>query len=182
MNFLTRENAREWLQSSKAYITESDELQFHRSPNKSLRFGLPTEPTRLAQFCYRLINMIPKTTERMLYVQRWHTYPQDSLTFFESTRTGLGCKDFLVERPAHVIDRMLYLDFDARRSHDIREESALSGLLMLTLCFDFSCFVIGQYSNDALLYEDELILFLSDEKMQIDSALSIANSFGLKVR
>lgn len=140
---------------------------------------LPKDSIRLSRLAERLIEWLPAEVDRMLWLSYWNTYPLWPLALFERVRRGGGEFRHVIETPGHLFEASQGRNAATDESDD---NAMLSGLVFLTLCFDWRGYFVAQMAEQYIVLGDAFACFCAANDERLEEAESIAHSFELKSR
>jgi hypothetical protein len=186
MRFLTPKESNDWLERS-GFVVDRDHGDAVVEPAQVQRLmvDLPNGSVQLSSFAERLIQWLPAEADRMLWLSYWNTYPAWPLAVFERVRRGCGESRHVIEAPGHVVDAFPggnAASNESDESNESDDNAMLSGLVFLTLCFDWRGYLVAQMPAEYIVLGDAFVGFCAASDERLKEAESIAHTFELKTR
>src|SRR5579871_377359 len=131
MKCLTRDESQKWLDLEGFEFVE---CRYPRSTFSRLRLmaTVPNGSLKLYYFCLHVVDCLPETSNLLLLISQWETYPAEQLMFFEMLRHQNGNSKTLIDAPGHLFTGKV----DS-------EKALLVGLIFLMIAFNWEGYLIA---------------------------------------
>jgi hypothetical protein len=186
MKCLSEAESQEWLASLGANIVRSkpllsSDICFSNSQTRQfLTTNWPVKTLQLTRWSIRLVNWLPTNRQHMLWLKNWDTDPSEPYLFFEQIRSGYGEKRDIIESRGHVFGSEKDSSHSNTGRSDNQEEVTMSGLVFLTMCFNWDAYLLAKGSTDYICLQDELTIFSSESQDRIKQANELLELFKLR--
>jgi hypothetical protein len=131
---------------------------------------VPEAAVPLAYYSERLVQWLPIGFQRMLWIQTWRIYPPGRLPFMNTVRHGCGELRDIWDAPGHIFETTAYKDYETRTPRDVEEEAIMTGMVLLSMCFDWEVYLLAQGSNDYIYISDGYVRFSSVDQGKLKNA------------
>ncbi len=135
--------------------------------------GRPTEKTRtLVWLAHQLINWLPGSSSRLLWVSHWENHFLDFGDVMLATRRGLGEARSPSETPGHYFEALPFDELDclALSSEQTAEINQLCGLISLMMLAGWDGWLISGDGIDRVEFFEGNIFFHSADPKRLKAA------------